>query len=284
MSKSGEIMILADYDIILINSSAGKDSQAMLDYVHSLAVAEDVADRITVVHADLGRAEWSKTKELAAEQAAHYGARFEVVSRPPSQKALPGVSGDLLDHIKERGMFPSSSARYCTSDHKRGQVSKVITQLVTERRTGAVRPMLGFRPVKVLSCMGLRAEESPNRAKLPQLKRDARQTNGKRIVDVWLPIQDWSTDQVWARIRQAGTRYHPAYDLGMGRLSCVFCIFAPKQQLVLAGKHNPELLEQYVQVEREIGHTFKADLSLAQVQQEIADGAQGGAGEWGKAL
>jgi hypothetical protein len=104
MSKSGEIMRLADYDIILINSSAGKDSQAMLDYVYSLAVAEDVADRITVVHADLGRAEWSKTKELAAEQAAHYGARFEVVSRP---------QGDLLDHIQQRRMFPSSSARYC---------------------------------------------------------------------------------------------------------------------------------------------------------------------------
>jgi len=267
MSEYRRIMILAEYDIILINSSAGKDSQAMLDYVHSLAVAEDVADRITVVHADLGRAEWSKTKELAAEQAAHYGARFEVVSRP---------QGDLLDHIQERGMFPSSSARYCTSDHKRGQVSKVMTMLVDERNS--------YRPIKILSCMGLRAEESPNRAKLPQLKRDARQTNGKRIVDVWLPIQDWSTDQVWERIRQAGTRYHPAYDLGMGRLSCVFCIFAPKQQLVLAGKHNPELLEQYVQVEREIGHTFKADLSLAQVQQEIADGAQGGAGEWGKAL
>ena len=269
-------MRLADYDIILINSSAGKDSQAMLDYVHSLAVAEGVQDRITVVHADLGRAEWSKTGELAAEQAAHYGARFEVVSRPPSQKALPGVSGDLLDHIKERGMFPSSSARYCTSDHKRGQVSKVMTMLVDERNS--------YRPIKILSCMGLRAEESPNRAKLPQLKRDARQTNGKRIVDVWLPIQNWSTDEVWARIRQAGTRHHPAYDLGMGRLSCVFCIFAPKQQLVLAGKHNPELLAQYVQVEREIGHTFKADLSLAQVQQDIAAGAQGGAGEWGKAL
>ena len=260
-------MRLAEYDIILINSSAGKDSQAMLDYVYSLAVSEDVADRITVVHADLGRAEWSKTKELAAEQAAHYGARFEVVSRP---------QGDLLDHIQERGMFPSSSARYCTSDHKRGQVSKVITMLVSERHS--------YRPVKVLNCMGLRAEESPNRAKLPQLKRDTRQTNGKRIVDVWLPIQDWTTDQVWARIRQAGTRHHPAYDLGMGRLSCVFCIFAPRQQLVLAGRHNPELLEQYVQVEREIGHTFKADLSLAQVQQEIAAGAQGGAGEWGKAL
>ena len=261
-------MRLADYDIILINSSAGKDSQAMLDYVYSLAVTEGVADRITVVHADLGRAEWSKTGQLAAEQAAHYGARFEIVSRP---------QGDLLDHIQERGKFPSSSARYCTSDHKRGQVSKVITKLVSEK-------WFGYRPVKVLNCMGLRAEESPNRAKLPQLKRDARQTNGKRIVDVWLPIQEWTTDQVWARIRQAGTRYHPAYDLGMGRLSCVFCIFAPKQQLVLAGKHNPELLAQYVQVEQEIGHTFKADLSLAQVQQEIAAGAQGGAGEWGQAL
>ena len=277
-------MRLADYDIILINSSAGKDSQAMLDYVYSLAVTEDVADRITVVHADLGRAEWSKTGQLAAEQAAHYGARFEIVSRPAGKNEPAGSTGDLLDQIKARGKFPSSSARYCTSDQKRGQVSKVMTMLVDERRNGVVRPMLSFRPVRVLSCMGLRAEESPNRAKLPQLKRDARQTNGKRIVDVWLPIQDWSTDQVWARIRQAGTRHLPAYDLGMGRLSCVFCIFAPKQQLVLAGKHNPELLAQYVQVEQEIGHTFKADLSLAQVQQEIAAGAQGGAGEWGQAL
>jgi len=267
MSERGKIMRLADYDIILINSSAGKDSQAMLDYVYSLAVTEDVADRITVVHADLGRAEWSKTGQLAAEQAAHYGVRFEIVSRP---------QGDLLDHIQERGKFPSSSARYCTSDHKRGQVSKVITKLVSERHS--------YRPVKVLNCMGLRAEESPNRAKLPQLKRDARQTNGKRIVDTWLPIQNWTTDEVWARIRQAGTRHHPAYDLGMGRLSCVFCIFAPRQQLVLAGRHNPELLAEYVQVEQEIGHTFKADLSLAQVQQEIAAGAQGGAGEWGQAL
>jgi len=49
MSERGKIMRLADYDIILINSSAGKDSQAMLDYVYSLAVTEDVADRITVL-------------------------------------------------------------------------------------------------------------------------------------------------------------------------------------------------------------------------------------------
>ena len=52
--------------------------------------------------------------------------------------------------------------------------------------------------------------------------------------------------------------YHHAYDLGMPRLSCVFCIFAPESALLVAGKHNPDLLKQYVAVEEKIGHSFKA--------------------------
>ena len=61
---------------------------------------------------------------------------------------------------------------------------------------------------------------------------------------------------------------HPSYRLGMPRLSCVFCIFAPKAALVLAAKHNPELMAEYVRVEQKIGHTFRPELSLAAVQAE----------------
>ena len=96
---------LAAYDLILVNSSAGKDSQAMLTHLVALADAAGVPRaRLVVVHADLGRVEWEGTRELAAEQAAHYGLRFEVVTRE---------KGDLLDQIEQRGMFPSSTARYC---------------------------------------------------------------------------------------------------------------------------------------------------------------------------
>lgn len=58
----------------------------------------------------------------------------------------------------------------------------------------------------------------------------------------------------------------------MPRLSCVFCIFSPLDALVLAGIHNPELLDEYVKVEAEIGYTFRADLSLAEVKRKIKEG------------
>ena len=72
-----------------------------------------------------------------------------------------------------------------------------------------------------------------------------------------------STDSGLTQIVRKG---HWAYDLGMKRLSCVFCIFAPRKQLTIAARANPELLVQYQQVEREIGHTFKADLALAEIE------------------
>jgi 3'-phosphoadenosine 5'-phosphosulfate sulfotransferase (PAPS reductase)/FAD synthetase len=248
---------LSSYDVILVNSSAGKDSQAMLDFLVELADAAGVRDRLVVVHADLGRVEWKGTRELAERQAAHYGIRFEVVSRP---------QGDLLTHVEQRGMWPSSTARFCTSDHKRGQISKVLTLLASA---------FG-RPARILNCLGLRAQESPARAKKVQFERDARNTNGKRTVDTWLPILDWTVDQVWARIKASGVEHHPAYDLGMPRLSCCFCIFAPKAALTLAGKHNPDLLAEYVRVEQKIGHTFRKDLAIADVQQAVQAG--GGCG------
>lgn len=250
-------MNLRSYDVILVNSSAGKDSQAMLDVIYQLAEVEGVQDRITVVHCDLGRVEWKGTRELAERQAAHYGARFEVVSRP---------QGDLLTHIEQRGMWPSSTARYCTSDHKRGQVRRVMTKLVEE-----ICPIRSGGPqVRILNCMGMRADESPARAKLVPFSHDENATNGRRHVDTWLPLHGWAVDQVWTQIKASGVPHHYAYDLGMPRLSCCFCIFAPPKALALAAKHNPELFTEYLRVEAKIGHTFRHKFSLVQIAQALS--------------
>src|SRR5439155_16262592 len=132
----------------------------------------------------------------------------------------------------------------------------------------------GIWHVRILSCMGLRAEESPARARKPPFAFDERASNGRRHVDVWLPLHDWTVEQVWDRIRVSGVRHHPAYDLGMPRLSCCFCIFSPRSALLLAGRHNPQLLAQYVEVEKRIGHRFRKELSLAEIQQALANGEQ----------
>jgi 3'-phosphoadenosine 5'-phosphosulfate sulfotransferase (PAPS reductase)/FAD synthetase len=253
---------LATYDWIVLNSSAGKDSQAMLDVVVERCDRSGVPrDRLVVAHADLGRVEWPGTRELAEEQAAHYGLAFVAVARP---------QGDLLDHIARRGRFPSPSARYCTSDHKRGQVLKVFTRLADRSRAR------GVRVCRILNCLGMRAQESPARARRPPFALNALASNGRRRVDDWLPLHAWTAEEVWARIRASGVRHHPAYDLGMPRLSCCFCIFSPRSALLLAGKHNPELLTQYVAVERQIGHSFRQELPLASIQQALARGEEPG--------
>jgi hypothetical protein len=82
--------------------------------------------------------------------------------------------------------------------------------------------------------------------------------------------------EVWDRIRASGVRHHPAYDLGMPRLSCCFCIYSPRSALLLAGKHNPGLLADYVAVEREIGHRFRVELPLAEVQRALEEGEEPG--------
>lgn len=282
--RSPEGPDLASYDRIVVSSSAGKDSQAMLDYLVQLADAAGVRDRIVVVHADLGRVEWEGTRALAEEQASAYRVRFEAVSRiggisPGGRSADAPYRkgerfGDLLDHVERRRKWPGpGNARYCTSDHKRGPIRKLITAL---HREHGVR-----RPFRVLNCMGMRAEESPHRAAMAPFVRgaapgtDSREgCTAKRHVDTWLPIHHWTEREVWERIRSSGVRYHHAYDLGMPRLSCVFCIFAPKAALLIAAKHNPALLDEYVRIEDAIGHTFKHGLSLRQVRDELRAGAE----------
>lgn len=256
---------LSDYDYVVINTSSGKDSQCILRLVALQAEAEGYPkSKIVCAHADLGEMEWPGTVELAKEQADHYGLRFWKMARP---------QGDLLTHIEERGMWPSSQARYCTSDHKRAQIRKLFTEIIQQLT-------LGFRSPKkrILNVMGMRAEESPARSKLKPFIYDVSASNGKRHIDNWLAIHEWKLPDVWQDIKASGVPYHKAYDLGMPRLSCVFCIFSPPAALMIAGKHNPELLDRYVQAEQRMGHTFRKDFPIEKVQAAIANGE-----DWGKA-
>jgi 3'-phosphoadenosine 5'-phosphosulfate sulfotransferase (PAPS reductase)/FAD synthetase len=278
----GHEVDLTQYRWVVVNTSAGKDSQAMSDVVCELAKEQGVLDRVVFAHADLGDMEWEGVRELAAEHAAHYGVRFEVVRRS---------QGDLLEHVRERrrkldargkfdapAWFGPGNARYCTSDHKRGPIRALITHLVEEaRREAGLNPRGRKGPaVRILNCLGMRAEESNCRAAMEPFEYDEDASNGKREVWTWLPLHAWTKEDVWARIRRAGTRWHWAYDIGMSRLSCCFCVMAPKSALLLAGKHNPALLDRYVEVEREVRGTFKVGLALADVQRDLRAGVEPG--------
>jgi 3'-phosphoadenosine 5'-phosphosulfate sulfotransferase (PAPS reductase)/FAD synthetase len=284
ISRAAMIEWLRSFDHIIISSSAGKDSQAMLDWMVEIAIEAGIKDRLVVVHADLGRLEWVGTRELAAEQATYYGLPFVVVRKSE-------FNGDFLEYVKARTSklrrdgkvdrkgrparaWPMVGMCNGTSDFKTSQIATVATALANETRKAEGSK----RQVRILDCVGLAKHEggeNGGRDKRLSSYQDKNgwaykvcKDNGSQYFAKFYPLADWSLDDVWARIRAAGTRYHFAYDLGMSRLSCCFCIAASEKDLRIAAAHNPELLAEYLDVEKTAG-SFKATKTLAQVVEGV---------------
>jgi 3'-phosphoadenosine 5'-phosphosulfate sulfotransferase (PAPS reductase)/FAD synthetase len=252
-------MVLKNFDLVIVNSSGGKDSEcALFEVVRVAQVQNYPLNKIVVSHQDLQHIEWPGTKELVYKQSEFFGVETYISRRRNSN----GVEETLLDYVARRGKWPSNKQRFCTSDFKRGPGSRVVTML-SKQFTGNHN---------FLHVFGFRKQESPARAKKEVYSFNEKLSTKRRTVFDWLPIHDWSTLDVWSTIKSMGIPYHYAYDYGMPRLSCCFCIFSPFDALVIAGIHNPELLDKYIEVENKIGHTFKKDFSIASVRYAIKSG------------
>lgn len=231
--------------LVFCNHSGGKDSQALYLLLRDLVPAE----QLVIIHADLGSdVEWEGVQDHI--RATIDGRDLELAHAIYAD----GSSKDLLGYVERRGLWPSSSSRYCTSDLKRDPIAKQIRRIMDER--GATR---------AINCMGLRAEESPNRAKAAAWEVNKRITNSKRTVFNCNPILSMLEANVFGVIAAADQQPHWAYRAGMPRLSCCFCVLAGKDDLALAAKLRPELAQRYVDLEAKIGHTFQNGRSLAEI-------------------
>ena len=220
--------------LVALSTSGGKDSQAMTILLSRLIPRH----QLLAVHAPLSEVEWPGTIE-------HIEATLPV--GVPLIFAPVASGKTLLDRVEERGMWPSNSARWCTSDFKTGPIEREL------RRYLKFHPRFGGR---LVNAMGMRAGESPARArKRPWRKNDRMSVAGREVFD-WLPIFDLSTDDVFRVIRDAGQSPHWAYAAGMSRLSCVFCILASRADLRTAARLQPSLHRRYAMLERRIGHTL----------------------------
>lgn len=264
---------------IYASVSGGKDGQAMTKVLHRAMVPVE-----GMIHADLGRVEWKLSHLMCEEQSEELDIPLHIIRRSDGLDLL-GLWQRRMRQLEGTGkpFWSSSKNRYCTSDMKRAPIDKFL------RSTGHDI---------VISCEGIRAEESPARAKKPQLAIREQITSsyydgmtveqaitnfqpGKRLALTWYPIFDFTVDQVWgvynntsaqlldARIYYAGTgyvplywRFHPAYVYGNDRVSCMFCILGSLHDLKVGAQHNPGLLAEMVEMEKVSGHTFKHKWSL----------------------
>lgn len=255
---------------LAISVSGGKDSQAMLNALVEARNEHGWTGPVFAIHAHLGRAEWPQSLDHCQAMCEDAGVELVVVKRD---------QGDLVDRLHERldklkgtnkPFWPSAASRYCTSDLKRGPINKHL-----RRYTG------------VISAEGIRSEESASRCnKAIYDVRTAIQTLSRQAY-TWNPIKEWRIDDVWAAcgtnredLERRRTLYksghtaealngwpaHPAYVFGNERVSCALCILATKNDLQVGAAHNPALLNEYIEMEKESGFSFKHGFSLTELE------------------
>jgi 3'-phosphoadenosine 5'-phosphosulfate sulfotransferase (PAPS reductase)/FAD synthetase len=315
-----EVLARADA-ALFISISGGKDGQAMLSALSRKHRELGWRCGLFAIHADLGRAEWPQSLPHCEKICEEAGVPLTIVNRP---------QGDLVQEIEdrmhklsctERMPWPTATQRYCTADQKRSQLAKAKRKpfwpdaqnrycTSDQKRTQIDKELRAYR--LVVSAIGIRGQESRARAKKADFDIDrdltgkayrdltpvealdswSQEDNGRLAFD-WLPIFDWSIDEVWEECgtseadldlrRQAyaagyeedaleGWPLHPAYVFGNERVSCVFCVLATQSDLAVGARHNPELFRHYVGLEQSSGFTFQYKKALADVAPQLLEG------------
>ncbi|MEP8906354.1 phosphoadenosine phosphosulfate reductase family protein [Enterobacter roggenkampii] len=141
----------------------------------------------------------------------------------------------FLDLCMLKGRFPSTKARFCSTELKHHPV-----------RDWVVLPALEELE-EVILWQGVRAQESPARANLPEWEEDADDTPG---LHVYRPILKWQHEDVFAIAKRHGIKPNPLYQQGCSRVGCMPCIHARKSELAEIFSRWPEEIKRVAEWER----------------------------------
>lgn len=119
--------------------------------------------------------------------------------------------------IQKKGIPPLRIARYCCS---------MIKEIHGQNR---------------LKVTGIRAEESPRRAKRKTFELDNRNKKGAFLH----PVHDWKIEDIWEYIHKYNVPYCKLYDEGFTRIGCVLCPFQGYETTTREMERFPAITEYY---------------------------------------
>lgn len=162
----------------------------------------------------------------------------DVVARALAVYALGPTGNPFLDLCIIKNRFPSRKAQFCTQFLKTEPATEYALELIDQH--GALT-----------SWQGVRGEESPIRAAQPEFE------DRGGGYSIYRPIHKWNVQQVFDQHRKHGIEPNPLYKLGMGRVGCMPCINAKKDEILEISKRFPEQFERIAEWEKIVGRVSK---------------------------
>lgn len=162
--------------------------------------------------------------------------RAEVKLTEEQQAAVNriGLDSPMVRAIVKKGMFPSRMRRFCTQETKVFPMRAYLDSLGDE----------------VVNTVGIRAEESPSRARMEEWE-----TPDWFRGETWRPILRWTFADVVAIHTRHGVVPNPMYLDGAERVGCHPCIFARKAEVAALPEERVALIER---LEAEVGQAAEA--------------------------
>jgi 3'-phosphoadenosine 5'-phosphosulfate sulfotransferase (PAPS reductase)/FAD synthetase len=170
----------------------------------------------------------------------------------------PRLVYGMEELVRKKGMFPSRKHRFCTSFLKVAPLTIYLAQFDDP-----------------LSVVGIRAEESADRAKYPEwedLHVKLKPSEGGPLDwhgEVWRPLLTWTIDDVVAIHKRHGLPPNPLYVAGASRVGCWPCINVRKAELRLIAESDPARIDRIRALEARV--LFDAKKRMAAKETTLAD-------------
>jgi len=193
---------------VVASISGGKDSAAMSLYLSELGIEHDR------VFMDTGWEHPLTYEYIAGPLAAAIGSILTI--KPPL---------GMADLCRKKGMFPSRTRRFCTSELK---VKPIINHITRLQDAG----------YEVINAVGVRKAESAVRSKLTEWEWQPDYDS-----EVWRPLIEWTEADVISIHTRHSLKPNPLYLLGASRVGCWPCIFARKSELRFIADVDPARID-----------------------------------------
>lgn len=229
---------------ILVSFSGGKDSQACLIQ----AVKQYRANKIDAVFCDTG---W--------EHPDTYQHITDVCSQMGVNLITLKSKNDFVSLAEYKKRFPSTKARFCTSELKMKPMIDYILKLgesciiIQGIRAGVSPARASMEP----ECMYFQSYFQPNvnGKKETYRGKEVREWCSKYDASVIRPIFQWTAQDVINCILDAGQKPNPLYYRGFSRVGCFPCIMCRQNEIRELMKDEP-MKQRLLDAEHKIGRSF----------------------------
>lgn len=232
--------LIADGHEVIASVSGGKDSTATFLHLREQGIAA------TPVFMDTG---WEHADTYAYLRGPLTDAIGPItwlraeVDLPPDREAMAQEIEGMLGHysamvrlcLRKTG-FPARKMRWCTDELKRG----------------AMAAWLATQASDSVSAVGIRAEESEARAKMPEWE-----WSDKLDMWTWRPIIRWTLDDVIAIHARHGLAPNPLYLRNASRVGCWPCIFSSKSEIRAVADHDPVRVDVIRRLEEMVAELYQ---------------------------